>query len=184
MKWYFLGVIILALVIILSGFTEALNKQDRYDSLFAYYGEVYNISPYLLKAQAIVESRLNPDAEGKHGEHGLAQFMPETWNEWKDGHPGIYQVPGLEVTSNLTPFNPEHAIRAQAAYLRYLLDYFKSEQKALAAYNWGMGNIKKAIEKYGDRWERGLPLWTRQYMVKIAHYYVKFRSMKKKAKTK
>ncbi len=126
-----------------------MKSQDRFDSLFAYFANIYKLPPPLLKAQVAVESSFDPEAVSPAGAVGLAQFMPRTWEEWQDGIPGSARLPGLPENPPKDPRNPEHAIKAQAAYLSYLLQYFGSERKALAAYNWGMGNVRKAIGKFG-----------------------------------
>ena len=36
----------------------------------------------------------------------------------------------------------------------------------LSCYNWGIGNIKKAYEKYGDDWQDALPQETKGYLMK------------------
>jgi soluble lytic murein transglycosylase-like protein len=46
--------------------------------------------------------------------------------------------------------------------MRHLLDVFKEDVKlALAAYNWGMGNVRKNLDP--DSW----PSETRRYVEKI-----------------
>jgi soluble lytic murein transglycosylase-like protein len=51
-------------------------------------------------------------------------------------------------------------------YLRYLVNYYEEDlEVALAAYNGGMGNVDKAIEKYGrENFMQGMSGGTRQYV--------------------
>ena len=72
-----------------------MNKNNRYDSLFKYYGRENGINWVNLKAQAQAESgrNLNPNAESGVGAKGLTQFMDPTFAEWWDGTPGIQAPP-------------------------------------------------------------------------------------------
>lgn len=122
---------------------------DRYDSLFQYYAEKYTYDWKLLKAQAIAESDLTPDAQSPAGAQGLCQFEPGTF---------------AEVSSNMrlkhaSVWNPEHAIACQAAMMAYLLGRFKITENALAAYDWGEGHVAR-----GDS---PLPQETQDYIRRI-----------------
>lgn len=77
------------------------------------------------------------------GAMGIAQFMPAT-----------------AVEMGIDPLKPEQAIPAAARYLRRLFDRFGNWTEALAAYNWGQGNVAR----------RGLaaaPRETRNYYAQI-----------------
>jgi hypothetical protein len=52
-------------------------------------------------------------------------------------------------------------------YMTDLFKQFGSAQKALAAYNWGPGNLKRTIDKHGDDWMAHIPKSTRDYVSKI-----------------
>jgi len=146
---------------------------DRYDSLFQYYAGVYDpgiVLPFwgILKAQAKAESfekgDFNPDAVSIVGAKGLAQFMDTTWQEWRDGTPGIQPVPN---PSKFNPFNPEQCIRAQAAYMSWLMKQLdKDIAYALMAYNWGVGNV----QKYRINAISSLPQETKGYVTRIFGY--------------
>ena len=144
-----------------------MNPQSRYDSLFQYYGSISGIDWMLLKAQAIAESLLDPDAISRVGAKGLTQFMDKTWREWKDGTPGIQEPPsGLD---KFNQFDPEDSIRAQAAYMAWLLKQFNgSIQATLMAYNWGMGNVKKILASVpAGLVMKAIPEETRGYVTRI-----------------
>ena len=126
-----------------------------YDNLFKKYGLEYNIDPLLLKAQVKQESNFNPNTVNKvSGAKGLAQFMDKTWDEWCDLVPGIQKE-----VNKYDPFNPDQAIHAQSAYMSFLtklidqrLSQTMSDKDylmhwALAAYNWGIGNILGRVVK-------------------------------------
>jgi len=145
-----------------------MKADDRYDSLFKYYAEKKDLDWLLLKAQARAESRFKPDAVSPVGAVGLTQFMRATWLEWRDGTPGIQPMKTL-----LRRDNPEHAIRAQAAYLKWLFQKFrfmskeKQQTAVFAAYNWGIGRVKRLIKKYGWFDLDFTPLETQRYVYRI-----------------
>jgi len=96
--------------------------------------EAADVSHRLVRAVAWVESRWNPDATGpvtrKTGARavGLMQLMPRT-------------AEGLGVED---PTDAEQNASGGARYLASMLRKFKgSEHRALAAYNWGPGNVEK-----------------------------------------
>jgi endonuclease YncB( thermonuclease family) len=107
-----------------------------YDSLFTQYGTQYGIDPGILRTQANIESAFNPRAVSPVGAKGIAQFMPATGREF-----------GLLTDEDF--FDPEKNIRAQAQYMRQLLDRYQDRgpadqlKYALTAYNAGMGNVER-----------------------------------------
>ena len=99
----------------------------------------------LLRAMAQIESNMNPTAVSPRGAKGLMQFMDPTAKEL-----------------GIDPLDPAQSVSGAGRYLRMLLDrYDGSMPKALAAYNWGLGNV----DRYGM--ER-LPNETTQYLQKLA----------------
>jgi len=147
-----------------------MKPEDRYDSLFIIYGDRYHVPWKFLKAQVKQESAFDPDAVNpKTGATGLAQFMPRTWEEWRDAAPGIQNI--IDAFKLLDPRDPEDAIKAQAAYMDWLIANTGGGEKALAAYNWGIGNIWKCVKEFGDNWRDHLPEETRDYVAKIMAYY-------------
>ncbi|WP_246153502.1 lytic transglycosylase domain-containing protein [Terriglobus albidus] len=109
---------------------------------------------------AVAESGFQPQAlNGKSGAGGMWQFMPFagayglTRNGWVDER-----------------FDPEKSSRAYARYIKELYNQFGDWYLALAAYDWGPGNVQRAVMRtgYADFWElyrRGnLPGETRNYV--------------------
>ena len=99
------------------------------------------------------ESRFRPDiisgeTVSSAGALGIAQIVPR----W---HP------------QAEPLNPQASIYYAAEYLRKLFDKFGTWRRALAAYNWGPGNLTKAIEKNGDNWIAVVPKETQNYVTQI-----------------
>lgn len=114
------------------------------DALVDRYARLYGLDANVMLAQLWQESRFNPKAVSPAGAKGIAQFMPDTARRF-----------GLR-----DPFNVEQSIRAQAQYMRFLLDKFGDYALALAGYNAGEGNV----QKFG-----GIPPFkeTRDYVAKI-----------------
>jgi len=99
----------------------------------------------LYKAQLIQESQLNPNAISPAGARGIAQFMPGTWEEWR-------QVSGTLAG----PHDAGESIKAGAWYMYRQRAIWKSPRPeedrhnlALASYNGGAGNIIKSQKLCG-----------------------------------
>jgi soluble lytic murein transglycosylase-like protein len=112
----------------------------------------YGLPEGLLAAVAKTESSFNPSAQnGKSGAAGMFQFMPSTAKGY-----------------GIDPYNPAQAADAAGKMLSGLSAKYDGDYiKALAAYNWGGGNLDKAIKKYGNDWINHAPAETRGYIQKI-----------------
>ena len=109
--------------------------------------QLYRLPEGLLRSVAITESGGNQFAVSGAGAKGLFQFM--------DGTARDMGLRGNDV------FDPEKAAQAAAKYLSQLLQANGGDlSKALASYNWGIGNV----QRYG----MGLmPQETRNYIPKV-----------------
>lgn len=141
-----------------------MKPSERYDSLFQYYGTLQGVDPWLLKAQVAAESNFDPDAKSRVGALGLAQFMPATWAElaMKKGW--------ITPQALVDPRDPEDAIRAQSVYMAWLIKETGDIKLALAAYNAGIGRVKRIFLAHGLTWEIGspqLPTETQAYVPKV-----------------
>jgi len=87
-----------------------------------------DLPPELVAAVVHTESKFVPTARSSRGAVGLMQLVPNT-GRWLGA-------------SNLN--DPAQNIQAGAKYLRYLTDRFSGDQqKAIAAYNAGEGNVRR-----------------------------------------
>ena len=107
----------------------------------------YGLPAGLLSSLSAAESGGDPFAVSPKGAKGPFQFM--------DGTARDLGLKGMDV------YDPHKSADAAARYLRYLLDATGGDlEKALASYNWGLGNVQK---KGMDN----LPSETRNYVPKV-----------------
>lgn len=118
--------------------------------------------PKEIEYLAIVESGLDPQIKSRVGAMGLWQFMPATGRMY-----------GMNVNSDVDDrMDPELSTDAAAKYLKSLYRMFGDWEVAMAAYNCGPGNVRKAIRKSGGKktfWEiyNHLPKETRSYVPQV-----------------
>jgi soluble lytic murein transglycosylase len=110
----------------------------RYEHIVRGHAENYRLDPALLAAVIYQESKFDADARSDSGAIGLMQLLPGTAE-------GIATRTGGS-RFELDDLNePELNVRYGSWYLRHLLDKYGSEDRALAAYNGGQGNIDRGI---------------------------------------
>ncbi|EAS8654763.1 transglycosylase SLT domain-containing protein [Salmonella enterica] len=120
---------------------------DWMGPMFNKLESLYQLPAGLLKSVAITESGGNQFAVSGAGAKGLFQFM--------DGTARDMGLRGNDV------FDPEKAAQAAAKYLSQLLRANGGDlSKALASYNWGIGNV----QKHGMAL---MPQETRNYIPKV-----------------
>jgi hypothetical protein len=112
-----------------------------YTALVKKYAKQHGVAPDLVLAVIAAESGGNPRATSRKGAKGLMQLMSTTSQE-------------LGVAD---PFDPEQNIEAGTRYLGQLLKQFPDQRSAVAACNFGPGNVSagkpwpKETTAYVDR---------------------------------
>jgi len=115
-----------------------LGLADVYFPMFEQCLDKYNM-PLELKYLAVVESALNPTAGSHAGAKGLWQFMYGTGK--------VYKLNSTTLVEDR--FDPLKSTEAACQHLSDLYDTFGDWFLALAAYNSGAGNVRKAITRAG-----------------------------------
>lgn len=121
-----------------------LPKNTKYVDALKQAELKYGLPQNLLVAQAYTESRFNPDAVSPVGAKGIMQFMPATAKDYK-----------------INPLDPFASIDAAGKYMASLFKSTGNWLDALAAYNWGIGNVKK-------KGVAAAPKETRDYVAQIS----------------
>ncbi len=110
---------------------KVIRKLKRYGHLISDTAYSNNLSPNLVRAVIVQESRGEPQAQSPKGAKGLMQLLDGTSRD-------------LGVTN---PFNPEENIKGGCRYLKSLISRFGGNLPlALAAYNAG----PQVVERYGS----------------------------------
>lgn len=115
-----------------------------YLSAFRAAESAHGLPAGLLSRVAAQESAFNATARSRAGAIGLMQFLPAT-----------------AADLGVDPLDPFSSIAGAARYLRQLFDRHGSWQSALAAYNWGTGNLAR-------KGFAAAPPETRRYVAAIA----------------
>jgi len=109
--------------------------------------KTFNVEKSLIRAVIKAESNFNPQAKSKSGAVGLMQLLPSTAREL-----GVRDL-----------YDPRDNILAGTRYLAMLLDRYEGNlELALAAYNWGPGNLGRTPER--------LPPETEKYVQRVLKY--------------
>ncbi|WP_367303615.1 lytic transglycosylase domain-containing protein [Burkholderia multivorans] len=117
------------------------------------------LPPGTLSRMWQVESKSGKNLVGpllKNGDQAIGdfQFTSGTWNDWGNGG---------------DRFSFKDQSGSAGRYMQFLMKKYGGDiRKALAAYNWGPGNLDKDIAKNGGQWESNLPAETRNYIAQIA----------------
>ena len=107
----------------------------------------FGIPAAWIAAVLAAESNADPAAVSKAGAMGLMQLMPETARDL-----------GVD-----DPYDPFQNVMAGTGYLKTLLHRYNGDTNtALAAYNWGMGNVERNPGR--------LPEETKTYIARITQY--------------
>src|ERR1700758_457580 len=111
----------------------------------------YGLDPSMVLRLAQTESNLNPNAVSPAGAKGVMQLLDST-------------AAALGVSN---PFDPTQNIPAGVRYRAQLVSQFGDLVEGVAAYDWGPGNVSKAIGAYGADWLAHAPTETQNYVQRI-----------------
>jgi soluble lytic murein transglycosylase-like protein len=124
------------------------NGKEWLEPIIAKASNRYGVDTGLIKAVIKAESNFNPTAVSSAGARGLMQLMPGTAHS-------------LGVSDS---FDPEQNVMAGTRFLRDMLDHYNGDMdSALAAYNWGPGNV--------DRRPEHMPRETQDYLTRVKQLY-------------
>jgi len=144
-------------------FTTWLERSGRYRAIISHALAEHGV-PKDLEALVFIESGMWPTAKSSAGAVGLWQFMPETARAY-----GLTVSPEYDERRSIW-----RASDAAAKHLSDLYAHFKSWDLALAAYNYGSGNLESRLGELGARdfWSAAmtdgtLPEETRRYVPKV-----------------
>jgi membrane-bound lytic murein transglycosylase D len=111
---------------------------------------------------AVAESGFQPRAvNARSRAGGMWQFMPH-------GNYGLTRNQYVDER-----FDPEKSTRAYARYMKYIYEQLGDWYLSMAGYDWGTGNVQRAVQKtgYADFWElykrNNLPGETKNYVPQI-----------------
>jgi soluble lytic murein transglycosylase-like protein len=137
------------------GYRLTPGNENGYDHLIKKASERYGVDFFLIKSVIKAESLFDINAVSTAGAKGLMQLMPGTAKEV-----GVNDI-----------FDAEQNIMGGTAYLRKMLNRFKDNKNALAAYNAGPA----AVTYY-----KGVPPFreTRDYVEKVANFYYSYTGKK------
>ncbi len=107
---------------------KAIKRLEKYKDIIEEAAKKYNVDEKLIKSVILTESSAKAEVKSKANAKGLMQLMDST-------------ATAMGVKN---PWDPKENIHGGTKYLSKLLNlYSGNKDKALAAYNAGMGNVKK-----------------------------------------
>ena len=134
------------------------NRVRKYDSIIEATAQKHNLPADLIRAIIYVESSGEADAISGKKAVGLMQLSEAAAKD-------------VGVRNR---YDPQENIEGGTEYLARLLQQYDNDlEYALAAYNWGMGNLDTAL-KSGQAW----PKQTSEYLPKVINLYLRYQSKK------
>jgi len=125
-------------------------SRDEVEALIRARAAAYQLDADLLIRQCKAESEFDQDVRSTEGAIGLFQLMPAT-AAW------------LHVDAHDWRANVEGGV----TLMKILLTQFGAYDRALAAYDWGSGNMRELLRQHGTDWRAHLPAETAGYLRKV-----------------
>ncbi len=123
------------------------SSRTEINNIIAHASRTYKVDPDLVEAVVRAESDFDVNCTSSKGAMGLMQLMPVTAKD-------------LGVKDS---YDPVENIMAGTRYLKSLLDRYDGDVTlALAAYNWGMGNVERHPQR--------LPRETQTYIARVNNF--------------
>lgn len=145
----------------------------KYEEKITEASNRYGLDPYLVAAIIRTESGWDPEAVSERGAQGLMQLMPDTAADIANkGYVDGYSYPADDL------LDPDTNIEYGCAYFSFLLSYFNgATDKAIAAYNAGMGNVDSWMEQ-GDVLQTVIAFpETQAYLVRVNMAQSRYREL-------
>lgn len=111
-----------------------------YSEIVLPYAKEYGIAPSLIFAVIHTESGFDPDAVSRADAMGLMQLTEDTF-EW-----ALSRMPDAPELTTEDLFTPAVNIQYGTYVLKLLGEQFEVEETVLAAYNGGIGNVRRWLE--------------------------------------
>lgn len=169
---FLLGVILWCALFLFIGYIAlCITFPVKYMDIIEKYSDKYDLEPEFVCAVINTESHFNEDVESEKGATGLMQIMPDT-AQWAVKQMGYEDFDFRDINK------PEVNIKIGCWILDFLLKQFNGDRElAAAAYNAGIGNVKKWLEStnysYNGESLHSIPYGETQRYVKKIDLYTK-----------
>ncbi|OMH25642.1 transglycosylase SLT domain-containing protein [Motiliproteus sp. MSK22-1] len=129
------------------------SEMSKYEYYISYYASIRGLQPELISAVVYAESYFDSTAISPGGALGLMQLIPES------GGRDAMRLSGRgdRIPTDTELLDPKLNIDLGTAYFKHLIKRYEfvenqkaKEYLALAAYNWGMGNVKNKLSLTAD----------------------------------
>ena len=137
------------------GSSKPIAGNTNFDPLVEKYSSQYGLDPDLVRRVISAESSGKTGVVSSAGAKGLMQLTDDSFTDYGPKNGDV--------------FDPDDNINAGTKELStYMNKYGGDGAKALAAYNWGPGNVDRLLKQ--GRWDyNNLPAETQQYLKRLGY---------------